>query len=227
MISFLILLSSISHPTPYPTLGPDPNPTPTLFPIHLLDCNKLNKIDCTNSYVCGWCHNTTSCLDDDDSDDFWNNSTNNNSTDNGRCIEIGYCGIGTKINNCPFLITSGSCFIVKMCLFAFFMVVTINLVYCVIRGIHIPLLKSNYSTSCKQFTIFTIYCTILVPTIYFYFNNFSIFIYLMTGSALAGILFWICYGSSNVIRIVNNRHLQNNSNQEASINSETDRLLRN
>ena len=49
----------------------------------------------------------------------------------------------------------------------------------------------------------------------------------MTGSALAGILFWICYGSSNVNRIVNNRHLQNNSNQEASINSETDRLLRN
>ena len=49
----------------------------------------------------------------------------------------------------------------------------------------------------------------------------------MTGSAMIGILFWCCYGSSKVIRIVNNRNLQNSSDQEPSINSETVRLLRN
>lgn len=224
MNAFFILLSGISHPTPQPTNEPIPNPT--LFPIHPVVCNKLNKINCINSYVCGWCTNSTNCQDDDD--DFWNNSTVGNSTDNGKCIEIGYCGIGTKINySCPFLITNSGCFIIKVCLLAFFLVVSMNLAYCVIRGIHIPLLKSNYSNGCKQLTIITLYSAILIPSIYYYFNNFKIFIYLMTGSALSGILFWIYYGSSKIIRIVNNRNLQSNYNQVTSVNSETDRLLRN
>ena len=66
---YLLLLSSLSHPTPYPTLGPNPN----IFPIHAVSCNKLDRMQCTYTYMCGWCTNSTNC---DDDDDFWNNSTN-------------------------------------------------------------------------------------------------------------------------------------------------------
>jgi len=219
---FSFSLLSLGHPTS------KPNPDPFPFPMEPFSCSKLDSRQCLNTYMCGWCENSTYC----DDDDIWNNSTN--TTGNGNCVEIGYCDIGAFVKyDCKKLFINDSCFIVKACLSVFFLIITLNLVFCTIKSIHIPLVKSNYSNSCKQFTLSMLYSVILIPIVYYYFVNFSIFIYLMFGSAILGVIFWCLYGGSAAIRIVNNRNFGGHTSAYDSINNETptgretDSLLRN
>ena len=224
MSLYLFSLLSLANPTS------KPNPFP--FPMEPFSCSKLDSRQCLNTYMCGWCQNSTYCDDDDN----WNNSTN--TTSDGYCLDIGYCDIGAFIQyDCKNLTINDTCFSSKLRLLTFFLVITLNLVFCIIKSIHIPLMKSNYSILCKRLTIITLYSVILCPIMYYYFINFSIFIYLMFGSAILGIIFWCLYGSSAAVRIVNNRNYSlgnraptsayDSINNETPTGRETDSLLRN
>lgn len=198
---------------------PPPNPI-TLHPSIQFRCEQLSRSECIITYNCGWCDNNTYINDDDDNDIF-----SNNTNINGTCINIGYCGIGVLLKEtCEYTQISTACFLIKVCLFTFFIIVCINLVYCIIKGIQAPLLKSNYSVSCKRTTVTLLYCMIFIPLVTFYFINFTVFMYMMGSSALLGIIFWCCYGSSAVIKIVNN---SNRDNIENNNNYETTRLINN
>lgn len=203
----LTLLNSIS--------APNFHPVPHV-PSNYLECKDLDKYQCVTTYYCGWCDNNTIWGDDDD-------IINYNNTNTSSCIDIGYCGIGTLSPFCPNLRMSTSCFLVKTCLLAFVLIVCINLVYCVIKGIQPPLLKSNFSPLCKKFTISVLYMSIFIPLIMFYFINFTVFVFMITSSALLGILFWCCYGGTAVIRIVN----VDNNDIQSTRDPERTRLINN
>ena len=197
---------------------PPPDPM-TLHPSIQFRCEQLSRSECIITYNCGWCDNNTYINDDDDNDIF-----SNNTNINGTCINIGYCGIGVFLKErCEYTQISIACFLIKVCLFTFFIIVCINLVYCIIKGIQAPLLKSNYSVTCKRTTVSLLYCLIFIPLVTFYFINFTVFMYMMGSSALLGIIFWCCYGSSAVIKIVNN----SNRDYNETTTYETTRLINN
>ena len=200
----LALLNSISIPNP----GPN-NP---YFPIHPPVCNTLDNYSCVTSYYCGWCDNSS--YTDDDDDDFFRNSTHPHPyLVNGTCIPVGYCGIGTVFGeNCDNVIMTNACFFVRVGLLAFFLIICINLVFCVIKGVHAPLLKSNYSSNCKRTTAALLYSLMFIPLMTFYFINFTVFIYLLFSCTILGIVFWSCYGGSFVVKVVNNMEYNRNRN---------------
>ena len=211
MLSSLIsavLLNSIG--IPHPTFSP-------YFPTKPHECKLSDGYNCLTSYYCGWCENETHSFNDDD-DYFHNSSHPHNSS--GTCIDIGYCGIGIIYGeSCGYVAIPSGCFIIKVAMLSFVIIVSINLVYCVIKGVHAPLLKSNFSDTCKKISIILLYCLIFAPLMIFYFINFTVFIYILCCSAVMGIIFWFSYGGSAVIRIVNNR------NNDREFESETARLL--
>ena len=188
----LTLLNSMSLPQPDP-----------FFPGKPRECLLLSREICTNTYYCGWCNMGQNISDDDDF--YIDNDISNNTNITGRCIDVGYCGIGTVFGeSCDSVYLSNSCFLIKVCLLSFFLIICINLVYCIIRGIQAPLIKSNFSLTCKKFTVALLYCLIFIPLMTFYFINFTVFIYILCCSAVLGIMFWFCYGSSIVVKIINN-----------------------
>ena len=111
---------------------------------------------------------------------------------------------------------SNGCFLVKVCMLAVVLIVCINLVYCVIKGLHAPLLKSNFSTGCKTTTVALLYCLMFVPLMVFYFINFTVFVYILCCSVILGLIFWCLYGGSAAIHIVNNRNTGNRPDSESA-----------
>tara|TARA_B100000242_G_C42961964_1_gene446164 strand:+ start:127 stop:789 length:663 start_codon:yes stop_codon:yes gene_type:complete len=213
MLSFLtntILLNSLSIPHP---------PFDPFYPPHPDVCSLSDKHNCLTSYYCGWCENTSFPFNDDD-DDFFNNSTYPHPVhnSNGTCIDIGYCGIGILYGkNCNYVAMSNGCFLVKVCMLAVVFIVCINLVYCVIKGIHAPLLKSNFSTRCKSITVTLLYLLMFVPLMIFYFINFTVFVYILSCSAILGIIFWCMYGGNAAIHIMNNRNVPEDNDRNSEI----------
>ena len=200
----LILINSINLPPPHP-----------FYPKIPQSCSKLSPRSCLDTYRCGFCVNETWPFDDDD---FIGNNSHHFANGSGTCIDIGYCGIGTIYGEqCINVITGSSCFLIKVAVLTFFLIICINLVYCIIRGIQTPLLKSNYSIGCKRTTITFLYCLIFIPLVTFYFINFTVFMYTLLCSAVLGIIFWCCYGGNAVIKIINNeRNTRNNRNIETT-----------
>ena len=216
MLSFLtttILLNSLSIPHP---------PFDPFYPPHPDVCALSDKYNCLTSYYCGWCENTSFPFNDDDDDDFFNNSSyppsNHNNSNTGTCIDIGYCGIGIIYGkNCNYVAMSNGCFLVKICMLSVVLIVCINLVYCVIKGIHAPLLKSNFSTGCKRTTVALLYSLMFIPMMVFYFINFTVFVYILSCSAILGIIFWCMYGSNAAVHIMNNRSTQRDTDRNSEI----------
>lgn len=217
MLSFLIttiFLNSVSIPNP---------PFDPFYPPHPDVCAMSDKHNCLTSYYCGWCENTSFPFSDDD-DDFFNNSSypHPHHNNNGSCIDIGYCGIGIIYGKgCNYVAMSNGCFLIKICMLSVVLIVCINLVYCVIKGIHAPLLKSNFSTRCKTTTVALLYCLMFIPMMIFYFINFTVFVYILCCSAILGIIFWCMYGSNAAVHIMNNRNIQ----RDADTNSEITPLM--
>lgn len=211
MLSLLIstiLLNSISIPHP---------PFDPYYPSNAEVCSLSDKHNCLTSYYCGWCENSSFPFPfNDDDDGFFNNSSQlHHHNSSGTCIDIGYCGIGIIYGrSCGYVAMSNGCFIVKVCMLALVLMVCINLVYCVIKGIHAPLLKSNFSTGCKTTTVALLYCLMFIPLMIFYFINFTVFVYILCCSVMLGLIFWCLYGGSAAIHIVNNRNRDNSPDSE-------------
>ena len=79
------------------------------------------------------------------------------------------------------------------------------MVYCVIKGIHAPLLKSNFSTGCKRTTVL-LYCLMFIPLMVFYFINFTVFVYILSCYAL--LVNFLVFMSNAAVHIMNNRSTQ-------------------
>ena len=89
---------------------------------------------------------------------------------------------------------------------ALVLMVCINLVYCVIKGLHAPLLKSNFSILVKEYQSYYFIALLFVPLMIFYFINFTVFVYILCCSVMLGIIFWCMYGGSAAVHIMNNRN---------------------
>ena len=150
------------------------------------DCDFTDRIACINTYGCGWCNNITD-----------------------KCIPVPICGNMSKIYDiCEYRDTSDVCHVSSTMFSLMLMGIFLSISFCILVVLNNLFLRLDTSKGVKLLVVLCLICLSVSSLVALYSNsnsNYKIFEYIFIGQLSLLILFWLCYGSSSVVKVYRNR----------------------